>query len=127
MNCIHLILDIKKLVFFLYKIKILLYPNISVYMCETPSWRLESWSLPTHPISTYTYEVTNTLRVWGAKSRDSSLIYSAYIAPLIYLLISFLWSATTYIWPNNYASSARMSSCTTNNIQNSPLTKLDEE
>ena len=96
-------------------------------MCETPSWRLESWSLPTHPISTYTCEVTNTLRVWGAKSRDSSLIYSAYIAPLIYLLISFLWSATTYIWLNNYASSARMSSCTTNNIQNSPLTKLDEE
>ena len=96
-------------------------------MCETPSWRLESWSLPPHPISTYTCGVTNAPRVWGARSRDLSLIYSIYIALLIYLLISFLWSAGTYIWLNNHASSARMSSCTTNNIQNSPLTMLDEE
>ena len=27
--------------FFFYKIEFLLYPNLSVYVCEIPSWRLE--------------------------------------------------------------------------------------
>ena len=34
---------------YIYKIEILLYPNLSVYMCETPSWRLEPWPLPPTP------------------------------------------------------------------------------
>ena len=34
--------------FFLFWIqdRILLYPNLSVYVCETPSWRLEPGPLP---------------------------------------------------------------------------------
>ena len=31
---------------FFYKIEFLLYPNLSVYVCEAPSWRLESRPLP---------------------------------------------------------------------------------
>ena len=34
---------------FFYKIEFLLYPNLSVYVCEAPSWRLESRSLPLTP------------------------------------------------------------------------------
>ena len=34
--------------FILYKIEILLYHNLSVYVCETPSWRLEPRPLPPH-------------------------------------------------------------------------------
>ena len=49
--------------FFFYKIEILLYPNLSVYVCETPSWRFELWPLPFTPISTYTCGVTIVLRV----------------------------------------------------------------
>ena len=35
--------------FLIYKIKILLKPNLSVYMCETPSWRLKPRLLPLTP------------------------------------------------------------------------------
>ena len=34
---------------FFYKIEFLLYPNLSVYVCEAPSWRLESRPLPLTP------------------------------------------------------------------------------
>ena len=32
-------------IYILYKIEILLYSNLSVYVCEAPSWRLEPRSL----------------------------------------------------------------------------------
>ena len=46
--------------FFLYKIEILLYPNLNVYVCEPPFQKLESHPLspPSHPTSTYTCGVT---------------------------------------------------------------------
>ena len=34
---------------FIYKIKILLYPNLIIYVCETPSWRLEHRPMPPIP------------------------------------------------------------------------------
>ena len=36
---------IKSSLFILYTIKFLFYSNLSIYMCETPSWRLEPWLL----------------------------------------------------------------------------------
>ena len=55
--------ELKLNIFFLYKIEILLYPNLSVYVCEAPSWKLEPRSLPPHTTSTYTCEMTTTPRV----------------------------------------------------------------
>jgi len=40
-----------KIALSLYKIEILLYPNISVYVCEVPSWKLEHRPL-LHPTNT---------------------------------------------------------------------------
>ena len=37
--------------FFFYKIEFLLYPNLSVYICKAPSWKLEP-----HPLSTMPYK-----------------------------------------------------------------------
>ena len=37
-------------------------------MCEPPSRRLESWPLPSHSTSTYTYGVTIEPRAYGANN-----------------------------------------------------------
>ena len=37
-----------KLNIFFYKIEILLYPNLSVYVCEASSWKLEPRPLSSH-------------------------------------------------------------------------------
>ena len=55
---------------FLYKIEFLFYHNISVYVCETLSWKLEPWPLfstphTPHSTNTYTCEVTNALRMYS--------------------------------------------------------------
>ena len=45
---------IKSSLFILYTIKFLFYSNLSIYMCETPFWRLEPWLLaPTLHIQLY--------------------------------------------------------------------------
>ena len=46
----HAFLGMKSMIFFFfYKIEILLQPNLSIYVCETPSQRLESRSLSPTP------------------------------------------------------------------------------
>ena len=54
---------IKFFFFFGYKTKFLLQPNLSVYVCESPSWRLESRPLPPTSYSIYTCRMTAAPRV----------------------------------------------------------------
>ena len=53
-------------IYILYKVEILFKPNLSVYVCETPSWRLESRPLSLTPHKQiYTCGVTITPKVCG--------------------------------------------------------------
>ena len=63
-------------IYFLYKIEIILYHNLNVYVCEAPFWRLELRPLPPlppHPKNTYTCGVTIVPRMCDGKERTNSL------------------------------------------------------
>ena len=85
------------LFFFFYKIKFLLYPNLSIYVCETPSWRLEFRPLPPHLTSIYICRRTTAPRVCGCSNGNLWLVTSAAnFLFYFYTVIIFIFMAGSF-------------------------------